>query len=695
MKSRSKYAVHLNLSDNWQFLCCFLLSIFIIIGLTAWFLFQSYSRLANTSTLLQAESLTTTLKEVRILYTQEVVSIAKRQGLKITHDYKKYKGAIPLPATLSMILGNRIGLLSDGSKSFLYSAYPFSWREEGGLTDNFKRQAWQALRLQPDQPFYLFEGSGSDRILRYATADVMQQGCVQCHNSHPDTPKSDWQIGDVRGILEVQVPAKSIETLVSDDLYTGIISASVILLIFFSVGYVIFSKLRSHSVELQESNKQLYLLATYDPLTGLYNRRMLIEHVLHAISLAIRHKNRFCLLYFDLDDFKKVNDNCGHSAGDRLLVQVAERIGCLLRDSDTFARMGGDEFVVLVEGVEDSYSLTALARRIIAAFENDFWVGQQSFKVTSSIGIAIYPENGKNPEELIINSDTAMYAAKNTGRNCFKFYSESMNEQARVQLEVERDIKEALKNNEFSVYYQPKVNPIKGVVCGAEALIRWHHPKKGLISPAKFMPIAELSDLIIEIDKWVREQVCRQILSWEEKGFPRLKISVNVSGKEFMRSEVLQHLIDLFEQYAVNQNLMELEITENTLMVNQEQGNTDYRTIRDMGVGLSIDDFGTGYCSLGYLKKYPVDTLKIDKSFIDNIINNERDAAIAKTIISMAHSLDMVVVAEGVETAGQRDFLIAHNCDLIQGYFYSAPMPIQQFDQFVINFDITQFDVKI
>ncbi len=694
MKIRSKYAVHLNLSENWQFLSCFLLSIFIIIGLTAWFLIQSYSRLASASTLLQAESLTTTLKEVRILYTQEVVSIAKRQGLNITHDYKKYTDSIPLPATLSMILGNRIGLLSDGSKSFLYSPYPFPWREEGGLTDSFKQQAWQALRLLPDQPFYLFEGSGSGRILRYATADVMQHGCVLCHNSHPDTVKSDWQVGDVRGILEVQVPAINIETLASDDLYTGIISAGVILIIFFSVGIIIFSKLRSHSVELQESNKQLHLLATYDPLTSLYNRRMLIEHVLHAISLAIRHKNSFCLLYFDLDDFKKINDNCGHSAGDSLLIQVAERIGSLLRDSDTFARMGGDEFVVLVEDVEDSYSLTALARRIIAAFETDFRVGQQSFKVTSSIGIAIYPENGENPEDLIINSDTAMYAAKNKGRNCFMFYSESMNEQARIQLEVEKDIKEALKNNEFSVYYQPKVNPIKGLACGAEALIRWHHPKKGMISPAKFIPIAELSDLIIEIDKWMRVQVCRQIIIWEEKGFPRLKISVNVSGKEFMRNEVLQHLIDLFEQYDVDPSLMELEITENTLMVNQEQGNTDYRTIRDMGVGLSIDDFGTGYCSLGYLKTYPVDTLKIDKSFIDNVISNDREAAIAKTIISMAHSLDMVVVAEGVETALQRDFLVAHNCDLIQGYFYSAPMPIEQFDQFIIDFEINQFDTK-
>ncbi|WP_432474723.1 EAL domain-containing protein [Amphritea sp. HPY] len=443
----------------------------------------------------------------------------------------------------------------------------------------------------------------------------------------------------------------------------------------------------------ENANKQLELLATYDPLTNLYNRRMLTEHIQHAIALAERNCYCFGLFYFDLDDFKKINDIYGHGMGDQLLVKVSERLGGLIRESDILARMGGDEFVLLAQSEVDSLStLTALAGRIIKMFESAFYVGEQTFYVSCSIGIAIYPDGGKTPGELIQNADVAMYKAKDEGRSCYRYYSTQMSEKLIAQLDIENSIRKALKDNEFTLYYQPKVNPATKEIIGAEVLIRWVCPERGVISPAEFIPVAEQSNLIICIGKWVREQVCRQLVIWKENSFPLLNISVNVSGKEFMKGEIVKHLTELLMKYDVDQKLLNLEITENTLIESREKGSLDFEVIRDMDIGISIDDFGTGYCSLGYLKSYPVGTLKIDKSFIDNITENERDASIVKAIITMAHSLDMSVVAEGVETSGQNDFLLENGCDQIQGYYYSRPLPVDQFEDLVLSYNIAELE---
>ncbi|MEE8057857.1 MAG: EAL domain-containing protein [Pseudomonadales bacterium] len=453
----------------------------------------------------------------------------------------------------------------------------------------------------------------------------------------------------------------------------------------FQVLKTINSELEQERHKLESANDQLNLQAIYDPLTGLYNRGILIEQLQHSIALAERHNDSFSLLYFDLDHFKNVNDTCGHAVGDQLLVQVSTRVGNLIRESDVLARMGGDEFVLLVEECVDSTSLTILARRIIRALSETFYLGKQTVYISCSLGIAVFPGSGTTPEELLSNADTAMYKAKEAGRNGYSFYLAQMNERARAQVEMEKDLHDALLNNQFSLHYQPQIDIELGLVVGAEALLRWEHPQKGMIPPAVFIPVAERSDLIIDIGKWVREQVMRQLVLWKEKNFPQIKVSVNVSGKEFMKREVLQHLIDLFMEYDVDQCLLELEITEGTLIESLEHDDTDYEIIQGMDVGLSIDDFGTGYCSLSYLKTLPIDTLKIDKSFIDNITTNDRDATITKTIIVMAHSLDMNVIAEGVETEEQMSFLKGSHCDEIQGYYYSRPQPVDQFEEFVLS----------
>ncbi|WP_163836111.1 EAL domain-containing protein [Spartinivicinus ruber] len=447
------------------------------------------------------------------------------------------------------------------------------------------------------------------------------------------------------------------------------------------------SKLMKLTKKLKLSNQKLTELSSYDSLTGLYNRRMFVEYTSHAIALVKRNNKSLGILYFDLDDFKKVNDTYGHSIGDHLLIQVSDRVKSIVRESDVFGRIGGDEFALLIEGDIDSIELINISKKILNAFSKPMYLNKQPIYITSSIGIAVLIDKKDTAEKLIQKADTAMYNAKKSGRNCYMFYSDIMNKIACAQLEMESGIRNALTNNEFSLYYQPKIDFKTGRISGAEALIRWIHPEKGIISPGEFIPIAEKSDLIIDIGKWTRETVLQQLVVWKNNNFPLIKISVNVSGKEFVKREVLQHLLDMFMKYDISPSWLELEITEDTLIKSVEEGNTDYRVIQGMDVGLAIDDFGTGYCSLGYLKEYPFETLKIDKSFIDNVIHNERDASIVRTIIAMAHNLNMSVVAEGVENEEQRNFLVDNNCDLLQGFFYSKPQPIDQFENFIKSFN--------
>jgi len=452
---------------------------------------------------------------------------------------------------------------------------------------------------------------------------------------------------------------------------------------------------RKESLELQTENQRLTSLAAQDSLTGLYNRRVATEHIKHAISRSNRQGIGFSLLYFDIDDFKRINDSYGHPSGDELLKEVSIRVGFLIRECDFFYRMGGDEFMILIDEAEDIKSITTLADKIINSFVKDFKLFNDFCRMSISIGISVFPSCGGSPEELIKNSDQAMYHAKISGKNCYKFYSDELNESAVEQMTLENDMRQALVNNEFEVYFQPKSDPTTSKVNGAEALIRWNHPRLGFVSPAKFIPVAEKSDLIIDIGKWVRVEVCKKILDWKKRGLPDIKVSVNVSSKEFQKREVLQHLIELFTEYDIDQKMIELEITENTLMLSAETRDTDFEIIEAMDIGLSIDDFGTGYCSLGYLRKYPIKSLKIDKSFVDNIEDDKCDRSIAATIIAMAHNLGMDVIAEGVESREQRDILVASGCENIQGYFYSKPLPAKDFEKYVMERNITPISTVV
>lgn len=430
----------------------------------------------------------------------------------------------------------------------------------------------------------------------------------------------------------------------------------------------------------KESEQRLQFLANHDALTKLPNRMLLQERIDHALRLAQRNKTQLAVLFIDLDRFKVINDTLGHDAGDQLLLETSHRlIGCL-RDSDTIARQGGDEFVVLLEEFgEDVQYLAGVARKVMAVLTQPFTLMGQEIFISASIGISVYPRDGQDMNTLLKNADIAMYRAKEHGKNAYHFYASDCNVHSFERLALENSLRKALERNEFVLHYQPKVDLVTDSIVGAEALVRWMHPEFGMVPPAKFIPLAEETGLIAAIGEWVLREACRQNRAWQEAGLPLITMGVNLSGGQF-RDDNLHHVIASALAYSGMQPIyLELEITESMIMQNPERAASILQGFREMGMHTSIDDFGTGYSSLGYLKRFPLDALKIDRSFVQDVPGDLDDVAITQAIIGLAHSLGLKVVAEGVETEAQLDFLRRQRCEQIQGYIYSKPLPADEF----------------
>jgi diguanylate cyclase (GGDEF)-like protein/PAS domain S-box-containing protein len=430
---------------------------------------------------------------------------------------------------------------------------------------------------------------------------------------------------------------------------------------------------------LRNSQAQMAHLAEHDFLTGLPNRMLLTDRVNQSIAQAPRHLKRVAVLFLDLDGFKYINDSLGHPMGDKLLQSVANRLAGCVRDSDTVSRQGGDEFVVLLSEVKHADDTAITARRMLQAVAQTHSVAGRDLHITASIGVSVYPDDGMDADTLIKNADVAMYHAKENGRGSFQFFKPAMNVQAVERQSTEEALRRALDRGEFSLHYQPKVNVHSGEITGAEALIRWDHPTRGSLPPAQFIPVAEACGLIIPIGKWVLREACTQARAWVDAGLPPASIAVNISAIEFRQENFLQGVFNVLDETGLPPSLLQLELTESVMMKHVESTEAIFKALRARGVQLAVDDFGTGYSSLSYLRRFPIDILKIDRSFVRQIATGPQEAAIVTTIISMGQSLKLRVVAEGVETREELTFLRDQNCDESQGYYFSRPVPLDEF----------------
>ena len=426
--------------------------------------------------------------------------------------------------------------------------------------------------------------------------------------------------------------------------------------------------------KLYEQKNILHYQAHHDDLTKLPNRTFFNDRLEQAIQKAKRNKTLIALFYIDLDHFKQINDSLGHEIGDKVLQETANRLKNNIRKEDTLSRLGGDEFTVIVEELSIAKDVSVLAQKIIEDLAKPFYIDTHTLYVSSSIGISIYPDDDTDAKNLLKYSDSAMYKAKEEGRNNFQFYSIEMTESAFEHLAMEVSLRQALENEEFIIHYQPQVDGSDSSLIGMEALIRWNHPSFGLIPPSKFIPMAEKNGLIIQIDQWVMKSAMTQFHSWYEEGLQPGVLSMNLAIKQLQKKNFIETMHSLLEETKCKPEWIELEVTEGQIMTNPEEAIKVLNKISDMGIELAIDDFGTGYSSLSYLKKLPIDKLKIDRSFIKDLPNNEEDIGISKSVIALSKNLNLKVIAEGVETKEQRDFLVKNKCPNIQGYFYSRPI---------------------
>ena len=452
--------------------------------------------------------------------------------------------------------------------------------------------------------------------------------------------------------------------------------------------------LKSHSVialvrditERKLAEEQIAFLAYHDSLTALPNNRLFKDRLQHAITQAERNEKLLAVMFLDLDRFKLINDTMGHSAGDELLKITSQRLIEAVRKTDSVAvnanglnssvaRLGGDEFTILLEDIESIQSLIHIAERIIENVRLPMMLGRQEVHISTSIGIAMFPDDGTQADEILRHADAAMYHAKGQGRNNFQFYTESMNKSSVELLALENNLHKAIEQKELVLYYQPQISVMTGQIVGMEALIRWKHPDKGFISPGVFIPVAEETGMIMRIGEWVIREACEQGVRWLKAGYRLEKISVNLSARQLKDERLTGQIEDILRTTGMPAEKLGIELTESAIILDPDMALIRLQKIKELGISLSLDDFGTGYSSLSYLKRFPIDTLKIDQAFVRDVKVDHEDAALVKAIISMAHGLGMDVIAEGVEVQEQLEFLGANACDSIQGFLFSRPLP--------------------
>ncbi|WP_373974353.1 EAL domain-containing protein [Chitinibacter sp. SCUT-21] len=443
--------------------------------------------------------------------------------------------------------------------------------------------------------------------------------------------------------------------------------------------------LQAENMRVSKSQKEVEFLATHDALTHLPNRVLARDRCAHALEISRRNQQKTAVFYIDLDNFKTINDSLGHDAGDRLLVEMARRLKSCVRQSDTVARQGGDEFLIILDQIQDAAICTEIANKVIRTLAQPITLKHLQITATCSIGIAVSNRNADDFDTLLQQADMAMYRAKAAGRNAMRIYDESMNTKAAEQLHLASKMRTALSKSEFTLHYQPQFDLKSGQIIGAEALVRWRHPELGLVPPGKFIPVAENSGLIVEMGEWIVQEACRQAKQWHDEGLGGIVIGINISPIQFRRGDVEKLVADALRLSGLPAELIELELTESLLLEDSDHLKVILQNLRSLGLSFSIDDFGTGYSNLSYLKHFEVERLKIDQSFIRRLTEDAHDEAIVSAIIQVANSLKLQLIAEGIEDQATLNRLIELGCEQGQGYFWSPAIPAEEFKQFVLH----------
>ncbi|PTQ78420.1 EAL domain-containing protein [Nitrosomonas ureae] len=437
--------------------------------------------------------------------------------------------------------------------------------------------------------------------------------------------------------------------------------------------------------ERYKAEQRILEMATYDILTGLPNRALLKDRIERALEYGNRHRERVAVLFIDLDNFKVINDSLGHDVGDKLLQAVAARFVSVVRGEDTVARQGGDEFIVLLSNLESAFDAEAVAQKILDALQLHFLIDGKELHISGSIGISLFPDDGEDIWTLLRNSDIAMYHAKKNGRNNCEFFKPEMNRQAKERHSMEVALRNALKHDELLLHYQPIVNVNGGKTDGFEVLLRWQHPGDGLIYPIKFIRLAEETGMIIPIGEWLMRQSCLQIKAWQKQGYEVPRLAINLSAIQFRQKTLVENIVRILDETGVKGHYLTLEITESELIENVEETIKTLQQLSELGIEISIDDFGTGYSNLSFLKRYQINTLKIDRSFVRDIPGDPDDTAIIDAILVMAHALGLEVIAEGVENEQQLTYLVLHGCTRFQGFYFSEPLPATEIEKKMEN----------
>jgi diguanylate cyclase (GGDEF)-like protein len=637
----------------------------------------------------------------RTVYSEKVADKLREDGFD-PNIADGLPGHVPLPAQFLKLVGREASERSDG----LYSYRPLSkWNLEPaqGVADEFQRWAWARLEAQDAprpagaidwQPAWRFERVYGVRMLRYMRADpASTAACVNCHNQYEIEAATvarrvaagvatgkQWRQHQLLGAIEVSVPVDRVEALAASQTRHTILLVLLIAGIGLSAAaWFAFQDIRRKQQLVAQFEHQ----AKYDSLTELPNRSLFTECAAAEVARAARANSGFGVLFIDLDRFKHINDSLGHAVGDGVLREVARRLTAALREVDTVARQSGDEFAVLVHGVSASKDLARVAQKLLEIVAKPYAHNGDELFLSASIGISCYPHDGDSAQALIKNADTAMYRAKEQGRNNYQFFSLEMNRRATETLAFSGRLRQALERGQFVLHYQPRVSVMSGRVTSVEALLRWNHPELGLLLPDRFLPLAEDFGLIEPIGEWVLGEALSQMRLWTEAGVAQARVAVNVSPRQFRAEDFRARVARIIERCGVRPSLLELEITEGAVMHHPQNAARVLGSFHEMGITLAVDDFGTGYSSLSYLKRFPIDFLKIDKSFVDGLPEDSDDCVITNAIIAMARNLDIQVVAEGVETEAQRNFLAAQGCDELQGHLLAEPCPAGDMERFL------------